>query len=450
MEHVKHQHSLNRVSFGSKLGMVAAAAGSAVGLGNIWRFPSSTADGGGAVFILVYLVCILLIGIPMMMAEFVVGRAGKANASMSFRVLAPGTQWKWVGRLGILTAFLILGFYSVVCGWTLWYFIQSVSGQLASVTDYAGDFSNLAASFPIQVALMATFAILTGVFVNSGVKKGIEKSAKLLMPVLFLLLIVLAIRSITLEGAGEGLSFLFHPDFSKLNGSTFLSALGQSFFSLSLGMGIMITYGSYFKQDAHLFKTAAQVSLLDTLVAILAGLVIFPAAFALAPDKAAVTQELVKGGPGLLFITVPGLFKSLPLSSLWSSIFFFLIMIAALTSTISLTETCVVFVHERFKLSRSVGTIIVTAGVIILGLFCSYSMNFFDRLDFLTAKIMLPLGGLLVSIFVGWFMQRKLVEAELTSEGRQHWSIGMLKTYTFLVRFIAPIAIIAIFIYGLA
>ena len=185
-------------------------------------------------------------------------------------------------------------------------------------------------------------------------------------------------------------------------------------------------------------------------MAILAGLVIFPAAFALAPDKAAVTQELVKGGPGLLFITVPGLFKSLPLSSLWSSIFFFLIMIAALTSTISLTETCVVFVHERFKLSRSVGTIIVTAGVIILGLFCSYSMNFFDRLDFLTAKIMLPLGGLLVSIFVGWFMQRKLVEAELTSEGRQHWSIGMLKTYTFLVRFIAPIAIIAIFIYGLA
>src|SRR5690554_2838873 len=327
-----------RSTFRSKLGMVAAAAGSAVGLGNIWRFPSETADGGGAIFIIIYLACILFFGIPLMMAEFLIGRSSKANAAGAFKKLAPGTPWKWVGRLGVLTGFIILGFYMVVCGWTVDYFIQSVTGSLKGVNDFSANFSSLLANRPKQVGWMFFFVILTAYFIFAGVQKGIERSAKILMPLLFLLLVILVVRSISLSGAGAGIDFLFKPDFQEVKSTVFLDAMGQSFFSLSLGMGCMLTYASYFTENSNLTATAVKVSLLDTAVALLAGLVIFPSAFALTANPDTIVSDLVKGGPGLLYITVPELFNQMPGSMIWSAMFFLLLTIAALTSTISLME----------------------------------------------------------------------------------------------------------------
>lgn len=439
----------NRVTFASKLGMVLAAAGSAVGLGNIWRFPSQTADGGGAIFILIYLACILFFGLPLMISEFLIGRASQANASDSFTKLAPGTPWKWVGRVGILSATLILGYYLVVCGWTVIYFIESVTGALGEVTDFSGHFSELQGNGGKQSLYVILFAVVTATFTIMGVKTGIEKASKILMPLLFLLLIALAVRAISLPGSTGGLHFLLYPDFLNVEGKVFLAALGQTFFSLSLGMSVMITYGSYFRKDSNLPKSALQISILDTLVALLAGFIIFPAAFALTPDVNAVQSELVAGGPGLLFITLPGLFKSMPLPMLWSALFFLLLIIAALTSTISLLETGLVFISERFGISRTLSSILVAVFVIVIGVLSSYWPQFFNLLDFTTAKVLLPLTGLPISIFVGWYLDRKLVYAELSNNGTLTFGHRFLSAYTFILRYVAPLGIMIIFVYGL-
>jgi NSS family neurotransmitter:Na+ symporter len=439
----------NRVTFASKLGMIAAAAGSAVGLGNIWRFPSQTADGGGAIFILLYLACILFFGIPVMIAEFTIGKSSRANASGAFDALAPKTQWKWIGRLGILTGFVILGFYMVVCGWTISYLMQSISGSLANVIDFSANFNELMANGPKQIILTVLFTCLTSFFIISGVRKGIELSAKIMMPLLFVLLIVLGIRAVTLEGASIGLDFLFKPNLENVKSTVFIDALGQAFFSLSLGMGCMITYASYFDKTSNLPKTAVQVSLLDSLVAILAGIVIFPSAFALTANPDTIVNELVAGGPGLLFITLPELFNQLPAPMVWSTMFFFLLLLAALTSTISLMEVVTVYVHEEHKISRTKSALLVTVGVIILGVISSLSPQFFNILDVASAKFMLPIGGFFISIFVGWYLDKKLVYAQLTNDGTLKFSTKFLKGYIFLLRYVAPFAILAIFIYGL-
>lgn len=441
--------SEKRATFASKIGVVAAAAGSAVGLGNIWRFPSQTADGGGAIFILVYIGCILFFGIPLMVSEFLVGRASRANTAGAYHKLAPGTQWKWIGRLGVLTGFVIMGFYMVVCGWTLVYFFQSLSGHLAGVTDFSANFMALQGNPTKQIVWMVIFTFLTAFFILSGVKKGIEQSAKIMMPLLFLLLIILAVRAITLDGAAQGLNFLFKPDLSHVKSTVFLDAMGQAFFSLSLGMGCMITYGSYFNDRTPLVKTSVQVSVLDTLVAVLAGVVIFPAAFALTTNPGTIVDDLVAGGPGLLFITLPELFNQMPGSMIWSAFFFCLLALAALTSTISLMEVVTVYIHEEYRISRRKSTLLVTAGVIILGAFSSFSSSFFNFLDVSSAKFMLPIGGFFISLFVGWYLDQKLVYAQLTNDGKLKFGIGFLKTYIFLLRYVAPIAILAIFIYGL-
>lgn len=433
----------------SRIGVVAAAAGSAVGLGNIWRFPSQTADGGGALFILVYVGCILFFGIPLMVSEFMVGRSSRANTAGAYHQLAPGTQWKWVGRLGVLTGFIIMGFYMVVCGWTLVYIFQSVSGYLSGVTDLSANFIALQSNPVKQIIWMILFTLLTAFFILSGVKKGIEQSAKIMMPMLFLLLVILALRAITLDGAEAGLNFLFRPDLSHVKSTLFLDAMGQAFFSLSLGMGCMITYGSYFNDKTPLVKTAVQVSILDTLVAILAGVVIFPAAFALTANPGTIVDELVAGGPGLLFITLPELFNQMPGSMIWSTLFFCLLALAALTSTISLMEVVTVYIHEEYHISRKKSTLLVTAGVIILGIFASFFSSFFNFLDVASAKFMLPIGGLFISLFVGWYLDKKIVYAQLTNEMSLKFSIGFLKTYIFLLRYVVPIAMLAIFIYGL-
>ena len=441
--------SKKRIKFASKLGLIAAAAGSAVGLGNIWRFPSQVADGGGALFILLYIGCILFFGIPLMLGEFIIGRSGRANASGSFDKIAPGSSWKWVGRLGILTAFLILGFYMVVCGWTMEYIVQSVSGQLMAASSFSDNFSTLLQNSTRQIVWMLIFTILTAFFILSGVKRGIEQSAKILMPVLFLILLVLGIRSITLSGSAEGLAFLFKPNFQSIKSTIFLDAMGQAFFSLSLGMGAMTTYGSYFRDDSNLRQTAVQVSVLDGLVAILAGVVIFPAAFALTQSPDTIVSSLVAGGPGLLFITIPELFNQLPLSSLWSTLFFMLLAIAALTSTISLMEVVTSFLHEEFDMFRRNAVTYVAMGVAVLGVISSMSSQFFDILDYTTAKVMLPLSGLFISLFIGWYLDKKITSAQLSNDGILSLSERFLKLYIFILKYVAPVAIVAIFVYGI-
>lgn len=438
-----------RIKFASKLGLVAAAAGSAVGLGNIWRFPSQAADGGGALFIFLYIGCILFFGIPLMMGEFIVGRSGRANASGSFQKLAPGTQWKWVGRLGIITAFLILGFYMVVCGWTMEYIVQSVSGQLMGTDNFGETFTSLLQNSTRQIVWMLLFTILTAFFILAGVKRGIEQSAKILMPVLFLILLVLGIRSITLPGSVEGLTFLFKPNMETVKSTIFLDAIGQAFFSLSIGMGCMTTYGSYFRDDSNLRKTAVQVSLLDTLVAVLAGIVIFPAAFALTQTPDTIVSTLVAGGPGLLFITIPELFHHMPFSSLWATLFFVLLGIAALTSTISLMEVVTTFLHEEFDMLRRNAVTLVAMGVAVLGVVSSMSPQFFNILDYTTAKILLPLSGLFISLFIGWYLDKKITVAQLTNDGTLSVSVRFIKLYIIILRYVAPAAIVGIFVYGL-
>ena len=438
-----------RVTFASKIGVVAAAAGSAVGLGNIWRFPSQAADGGGAIFIFIYIACILFFGLPVMMSEFIIGRSARANSAGVFHKLAPGTPWKWVGRMGVLAGFMIMGFYMVVCGWTLVYVFQSISGNLATVNDFTVQFNNLLANPLKQSFWMVVFTLLTSYFIFSGVRKGIENSSKILMPMLFLMLIILAVRALLLPGAGAGIDFLFKPNFDNVKSTVFLDAMGQAFFSLSVGMGCLITYGSYFNKDIILTKTALLVSILDTLVALIAGLVIFPAAFALTANPDTIVDELVTGGPGLLFITIPELFIQMPGSMIWSTLFFCLLSLAALTSTISLMEVVTIYISEEYKISRKSSVLLVTVGVIILGIISSYSNSFFNILDIVSAKYMLPAGGLFISLFVGWYLNRKVVESELTNDGKLKFGVAFLKVYIFLLRYIAPIAILSIFIYGI-
>lgn len=415
-----------RANFGSKLGAVLAAAGSAVGLGNIWRFPYEAGNHGGAAFILIYLACVFLMGLPIMIAEFTVGRHSKASTGRAFSVLAPGTQWKWIGFLGVLAGLLILGYYSVVAGWTLEYILASLSGGFIDKTpeDFVAIFQNFSQSPYRPLIWLLSFLLFTHFIVVKGVKDGIEKSSKVMMPVLFILILVLAGCSVSLPNADKGLEFLLKPDFSKVNADVFLGAMGQAFFSLSLGMGCLSTYASYFGQDTRLGKTALSVGVIDTMVAILAGLIIFPAAFSVGiqPDA----------GPSLIFITLPNVFQQafggVPiLATIFSLLFYVLLALAALTSTISLHEVVTAYLNERFNLSRSRAAMFVTGFCIVTGVLSSLSLGvwedkmfglgFFDLLDFVTAKIMLPLSGFLVCLFVGWYLKRS-VSFEETDQWR--------------------------------
>ena len=444
----------NRVNFGSKLGAILAAAGSAVGLGNVWRFPYEAGNNGGAAFIIIYLVCVLILGLPIMVSEFILGRHSKASTGGAYAILSPGTQWKWVGYMGVLTGFLILGYYVVVAGWTLEYIMQSALGNFngKSAQDFISMF-NVFSSNPWRPLIwVIVFTLLTHFIIVKGVKNGIEKSAKLLMPILFILVILLGICSLTLPGADKGVEFLFMPDFSKVTGSVVLGAMGQAFFSLSLGMGCLSTYASYFGPETKLGNTAVSVSVIDCLIAILSGIIIFPAAFAVGiqPDA----------GPSLIFITLPNVFQqafgSMPwLATLCAIAFYVLLAVAALTSAISLHEVPTAFLHEKFGFTRGRSAKIVTAGILILGIASSLSLgdwsgftifgkNIFDSLDFLTAKIMLPLGGMLASIFVGWILDKKIVKEEVSNNGTLKASY--YKIFIFILRYIAPIGIAIIFI----
>ena len=444
---------MDRASFGSKIGAILAAAGSAVGLGNIWRFPYEAGNHGGAAFILLYLACVFIMGMPIMIAEFTVGRRAKASTGRAFGLLANNSKWNVIGMLGVLAGLLILGYYSVVAGWTLEYILSSVTNGFADKKpeDFVAAFQSFSQDPIRPVVWLLAFLLFTHYIVVKGVKEGIEKSSKILMPVLFILIVVLAICSMALPNANKGLEFLLKPDFSKVNADVFLGAMGQAFFSLSLGMGCLSTYASYFGSDTRLGKTALSVGVIDTFVAILAGLIIFPAAFSVGiqPDA----------GPSLIFITLPNVFQQafggIPfLAMIFSLLFYVLLALAALTSTISLHEVVTAYMNERFKISRNRAAMLVTGFCVVTGILSSlslgawdakfFSLGFFDLLDFVTAKLMLPLGGLLVCLFVGWYLKRSVSYEELTNYGLQ--KAPYFPIYMFILRYFAPIAIILIFV----
>mgnify|MGYP000981965363 FL=1 len=441
-----------RGSFGSRMGVIMAAAGSAVGLGNIWRFPYVLGENGGGAFLIIYLVIIFAIGIPVMMSELVIGRRAQRNPVGAFRMLSSRRPWYLVGMMGIVSAFMILAFYTAVAGWTLEYIYQILIGGIkgkssAELTVMFDAFrsESLRPALWFSIFLLATAGIVLG-----GVRKGIEKSTKVLMPLLFILLLLMCVKSLTLPGAGKGIEFLFRPDFSKITGTTVLMALGQAFFSLSIGMGTLITYGSYIPADNKLASTAVQVSMVDLLIAILAGLAIFPAVFAFGISPAS--------GEALTFIVLPGIFQQITGGMIFAFAFFFLLAIAALTSTISVLEVIVAYFSEQLNLNRRTAVIIATASMFILGIAASLSwgvmkdvklfrLNIFDLFNFTTANILLPLGGLLIVAFLGWFFPGRSVRDELSNEGVL--PVRYFPLYRFIIRFIAPVAIALVFLNGL-
>ena len=441
-----------RDGFSSKFGVVAAAAGSAVGLGNIWKFPYITGVYGGAAFLFVYLAFIVAIGLPVMISEFMIGRGSKRNTIGAFKVLAPNTPWKYIGVLGVGAAIMILSFYGVVAGWSVQYIILSIKDGFASRSpqEIESLFTNLIASPFKPVLLQLSFMAATAIIVIAGVHKGIEKFSKILMPLLVVILVALVVKSLTLSGAGKGVAFLFKPDFSKLTTEGVLSALGHAFFTLSLGMGTLITYGSYIKPDNNLVKTAVSVIVADTVIAILAGVAIFPAVFAFGvePDK----------GAGLVFVTLPNVFHQMPGGYIFSILFFILLSVAAITSSISILEVVVAYMKEELKMKRKTATVIAATVISLLGALCSLSMgvldsytlfglNLFDLMDKISANMLLPLGGLFVSLFIGWYYKKRRVREELERGGAV--SEKMLSTFMFLVKFVAPIAIAIVFLYGI-
>lgn len=442
----------NRGNFSSNFGVIAAAAGSAVGLGNIWRFPYVVGENGGGAFLLIYLGFIFAIGVPVMLSEFIIGRRAQLNAFGSFKKLAPGSSWYLVGLMGIVAAFLILAFYSTIAGWTLEYIVQSVGNSFSgkSSGELETSFVDFQSSTFRPLLWQIIFMIMTAYIVYAGVKNGIEKYTKILMPLLLVLIIVMCIRSVTLPGAAKGLAFLFKPDFSKITWGVVLDALGQAAFSLSIGMGALITYGSYIKKDNNLSLTAVKVSIADTLIAILAGVMIFPAVFAFNIDPTA--------GFGLVFIVLPNIFEQMAGGYFFSIIFFVLLAVAALTSTISILEVVVAYFVEELKISRKKATIIATIAITIVGVLCTLSfgsladfkifdLTIFGLFNEVSANYFLPLGALLIVIFLGWFLGKKVVKNELSNDGKI--KLPILQLFLFIIKFIAPVAITLVFLYSI-
>jgi len=441
----------NRESFGSKFGIIAATAGSAVGLGNIWRYPYVVGENGGAAFILIYLGIVISIGIPVMLSELAIGRRAQQNVYGSFRKLAPNRPWYLIGLMGVIAAFMILSFYTVVAGWTLEYLYQSfIDGFHGKSPEELGSmYNNFIGSSTRPMIWFFIFMGLTAFIVAAGIKNGIEKSTKILMPLLFVLLLVLIVRSVTLPGASAGIAFLFKPDFSKITAATLLMALGQAFFSLSIGMGTLITYGSYIQKNDNLASTALSVVIADTLVAVLAGVAIFPAVFAFGIPTGA--------GPGLAFITLPNIFEQMPGGNIFSIMFFLLLGVAALTSTISVLEVIVAFFVEELKMKRGAATWLATFSVSILGVFCVLSTSsmadfkifgktVFELLEFTTANVLLPVGGLFIVIFVAWFFGRDKAKEELSNNGKL--KAVYIPLFLFIIKFVAPLAIAFVFLQG--
>ena len=447
---------LSHNNFKSRIGIILATAGSAVGLGNIWRFPYMTGENGGAAFILLYILFILLLGIPGMICEFIVGRHAGTNAVRAYGRLSGKKGWRVVGYMGILSSILIFGFYSVVAGWCLYYLLSSVLNRLAGDSQFILDyFSTFSSDLITPILCGLLFIVLTHLVVAKGVRGGIERVSKLLMPLLFILLLVIVVSSCMLPGAERGIEFLFKPDFSKVTHETLLDALGQAFFSLSLGTACLCTYASYFSRGINLAKSAAQIALIDTLIAILAGLMIFPAAFSVGIDA--------DSGPSLIFITLPNVFNQAFVHIPWagyliSILFYALLALAALTSTISMHEIGTSFFQEEMRLPRKKAVWIVSGASGVICILSSMSMGAVEGMtlfgmpllsffDFITAKLMMPIGALLTTFYVGWYAPLTTVRNEFTNKG----TVGekLFPLFLFTVRYICPIFILLIFMHEL-
>lgn len=442
-----------RDGFASSFGVLVAMAGSAVGLGNLWRFPYLVGTNGGAAFIIIYLAIVFVLAMPIMYSEFVIGRRAQSNVYGAFRKLAPGSGWGIIGAMAILCCILVVSFYSVVGGWTIDYLFKGLTMQFTSDSNALGGmFENTVTANWRPLFFMILFIGSAGVILLSGVKDGIEKYSKVLMPLLFVMVVVIAVRSVTLPGAGAGLEFLFKPDWSAVTANTVLDALGQAFFSLSVGFGIIFTYASYVKKDENLIGMSVQTATADTLFAILAGVAIMPAVFSfgISPGQ----------GPGLVFVTLPYVFAQLPLGGVLATIFFFVLFVAAITSAISLLEVVVAYVIEEFRISRKAAVMATVALVIVLGAFCSLSQgvlggvkifgnNIFDLFDKFSANILMPLGALLIVLFAGWKMKRADFIDEITSGGMHKINPVYLKIILFSVRYMAPVIIAVIMLRSL-
>ena len=447
---------MERANFGSRLGVILATAGSAVGLGNVWRFPYMTGENGGAVFIMIYVVCVLLLGIPCMISEFIVGRHGRANTARAFRKMSDGSGWSLIGYLGVLTGFLITGYYAVVAGWCMQYIWASLIGHMSGSPEYFQQYFTSLSTDPVKPVLWTVIILgLTYLIIEHGVRDGIERASKLMMPLLFVLLLVIVTASCMLPGAEKGIEFLLKPDFSKINSDVFLAALGQSFYSLSIAMGCLCTYANYFSKYTNLPRSAVQIGVIDSFVAILAGLMIFPAAFSVGvnPDS----------GPSLIFITLPNVFAQafagMPvLGYIISLLFFVLLSLAALTSLMSLHEVSTAFIQEEFVITRRKAAVIVSVTTAIIGAFCSlslgavdglsfFSKTLFDWFDFVTGQIFLPVVGFLTCIFIGWAVPHNIVRNEFTNWGTLRGSY--FHVYIFLVKYVCPLAILFIFLHQL-
>lgn len=441
----------NRAVFVTRLGAIAATVGSAVGLGNIWRFPYEAGTHGGGAFMLCYIAFIFIIGVPVICAEFILGRGTRRNVFGAYRA-AGGGNWKLAGLIGIVASLMILSFYSVVAGWTVEYFTQSAIGALdfEDVTQYHQHFDEFSSGAVRPVVYTLIFLALNFLVLVRGVTKGIEKVSNVLMPLLLVILVVFCVNSLTFDKAAEGVSFLFTPDFSALDGPTILGALGQAFFSLSLGLGCMLTYGSYFDSRTNVCRTAFSTASLDTMVALLAGIIIFPAVFTFGFSPAA--------GPTLVFEVLPSIFHNLPGGVVWSTLFFLLLFVASLTSTISMSEISIAYFTEQKGMSRRSATVLNTAIAMVFGTLCALSFgplkdftlfgkSFFDLFDYASSNILLPVGGIIVSLFVGWKVDKEMLRREYTSNGL--YGARFLPLFVFCLRYVCPIGISLVFLNSL-
>ena len=445
-----------REHWGSKFGFILAAAGSAIGLGNIWKFPYIAGENGGAAFVFIYLICIALIGLPVLMAEVLMGRTTQRNPVGAFKKLSGKPFWVAVGSLGVIAGFVILSFYTVIAGWAIGYIVEALKGSFSQFSDPAVSsayFEARVGDVNWIVGYHTLFSILTMWVVYAGINKGIEQGSKIMMPILFFLLIILVIRGITLPGAEKGLNFLWSPDWSKITGQSVLIALGHAFFTISLGMGAMMTYGSYLSEKDHIPSAALQIVFLDTLIALLAGIAIFSSVFAMGQDPAA--------GPGLIFHTLPVVFAKMPGGAIWAVLFFLLLTLAALTSAISLLEVVVAYFVDERRWKRHNAVLVFGCIVLLIGIPSALSFNvmkevhffgktWFDNADYLASNILLPGGGLFIAIFVGWIWEfdKVLIELKKGSESLFDTYPIIIKGWRIFLRYLSPVMILIVFLHS--
>lgn len=439
-----------RLGFATRMGAVAATVGSAVGLGNIWRFPYEAGQNGGGAFIIVYLICVLLLGIPVMLSEFIIGRSTHKNMMGALKQLSPGSKVYGFSYVCIAGAIVTLGFYSVVCGWVIEYLVQAVSGGLSGHTpeEYSGIFGDFVGSAWQCTLWTVAFLAINFVVLSRGVQKGIERVSSVMMPLLFILLVIFCVNSLMLPNSWKGVEFLFSPDFSKLTWKGVVDAMGQAFMSLTLGISGLVTYASYFKDETPLARDASVIAVLDTLVAVLAGVVIFPAVFSFGMQPEA--------GPKLVFEILPSIFQQMAGGYIWAILFFVLLFFASLTSTISLSEIPIVFISEEFHMSRNRSICWVAGLTLVIAILSALSfnvlsdvvvwdMNLFDLFNYAASNVFMLLGGLFTAVYVGWFLDKRIIADQLSN--RDHLNKAVLNYTVVCLRYVAPVAVIVIFLY---